>query len=131
LHRASHAFPALLIVATLALSACSTAPAPEAAATVPASATPTAESEIATAARALTGGSVTDAAEIQPGRIQLDTTIVDPRGEDGSPEALEAIGLCEQAMAIPGVMHVSVMEADGTTFVLAGHPSVGDECTEV
>jgi hypothetical protein len=63
--------------------------------------------------------------------VQLDTTIVDPRGEDGSPEAVEALDLCEQAKAIPGVTYVFVMEADGTSFVLAGHPSYGEDCAEV
>jgi hypothetical protein len=131
LTRALLALAALLIAATIALSGCSTAAAPEAAAPAPAMSAPTAESEISTAAQALVGGPVTAATETEPGRLQLDTTIVDPRGEDGSPEALEALDLCEQAKAIPGVTHVSVMEADGTSFILAGHPSYGADCVEV
>ncbi|RII94563.1 hypothetical protein [Clavibacter californiensis] len=129
--RALPALPALLIAATLALCGCSTEAAPEPAALAPATSAPAADSEISTAAQALVGGSVTAATETEPGRLKLDTTIVDPRGDDGSPEALEALALCEQAKAIPGVTDVSVMEADGTHFVLAGHPTNGEDCTEV
>ncbi|MFS4506911.1 hypothetical protein ACMA46_11795 [Clavibacter sp. Sh2141] len=129
--RALPALPALLFAATLALSGCSTEAAPEPAASAPAASAPAADSDITTAAQALVGGSVSAATETEPGRLQLDTTIVDPRGEAGSPEAVEALDLCKQAKAIPGVTHVSVMEADGTSFVLAGHPSYGQNCTEV
>jgi hypothetical protein len=131
LPRALPALPTLLISAALALSGCSTDAAPEPIASAPAESAPAAESEIATAAQALVGGSVTAVTETEPGRLQLDTTIVDPRGEAGSLEALEALDLCEQAKAIPGVTYVSVMEADGTSFVLASHPSYGDSCMEV
>jgi uncharacterized protein YceK len=130
LTRTALTLPALALMLALSLSGCSTGattdgPSPEA------SSAPAATSEISTAAQALVGGSVTAATETEPGRLQLDTTIVDPRGEAGSPEALEALDLCEQAKAIPGVTHVSVMEADGTSFILAGHPSYGENCTEV
>jgi hypothetical protein len=129
--RTALALPILALLLAAGLSGCSTAAAPEATTTAPTSAAPVAESEISTAAQALVGGSVTAATETEPGRVQLDTTIVDPRGDDGSPEALEALDLCEQAKAITGVTHVSVMEADGTHFVLAGHPTYGEDCTEV
>jgi hypothetical protein len=43
----------------------------------------------------------------------------------------EALDLCEQAKVIPGVTHVAVMESDGTSFVLAGHPPYDDNYTEV
>ncbi|MDA3806221.1 hypothetical protein PED38_15585 [Clavibacter sp. CT19] len=127
--RTALALPVLALLLGAGLSGCSTEAAP--AASAPATSAPAADSEIATAAQALVGGSVTAATETEPGRIQLDTTIVDPRGDDGSPEALQALGLCEQAKGIPGVTHVSIMEADGTSFVLAGHPSYGENCTEV
>jgi hypothetical protein len=129
--RTSPTLPVLALLLAAGLSGCSTEATPEPAASAPATSAPTADSAIATAAQALVGRSVTAATETEPGRIQLDTTIVDPRGEDGSPEALEALDLCEQAKAIPGVTLVSVMEADGTSFVLAGHPSYGENCTEI
>jgi hypothetical protein len=131
LTRTALTLPVLALLLATGLSGCSTQAPPELAASSPATSAPAGESEIATAAQALVGGSVTAATETEPGRLQLDTTIVDPRGEAGSAEALEALGLCEQAKAIPGVTDVSVMEADGTSFVLAGHPSYGDDCTEV
>jgi hypothetical protein len=131
LTRTSLTLPVLALLLATGLNGCSSDTAPEATTTAPSSAAPVAESEISTAAQALVGGSVTAATETEPGRVQLDTTIVDPRGDDGSPEALEALDLCEQAKAIPGVAHVSVLEADGTSFVLAGHPSYGENCVEV
>lgn len=65
----------------------------------------------------------------EPGRLEIQTSIVDPR--DGGPEAHEAIAIC-QAAVDPGVASVAVLEADGTHFVLYGHPSVpSGECGEV
>lgn len=74
---------------------------------------------------------VTAVTQTEPGRISVATSIVDPRGDDGSPEALDAIAICEAA-ASTGATYVSVMEADGTHFVLYGHPSYpAGQCTEV
>lgn len=129
--RTTLTLPVLALLLAAGLSGCATGATPDAATPAPATSAPAADSEIATAAQALVGGSVTAATETEPGRLQLDTTIVDPRGDAGSSEALEALALCEQAKAIPGVTHVSVMEADGTSFILAGHPSYGENCTEV
>lgn len=79
---------------------------------------------------------VTKVTETEPGRLEVATTLVDPRGEDGSPEAAEAIKLCEAAMDVLQAEaiakpYVSVLEKDGTTWVLAGHPTYGPDCTEV
>jgi starvation-inducible outer membrane lipoprotein len=125
LTRTALTLSALALMFALALSGCTGSPATlDGPSPVPeASSAPAATSEISTAAQALVGGSVTAATETEHGRVQLDTTIVDPRGENGSPEALEALALC--------VTHVSVMEEDGTSFVLAGHPSYGEGCVEV
>jgi hypothetical protein len=133
LTRTALTLSALALMFALALSGCTGSPATlDGPSPVPeASSAPAATSEISTAAQALVGGSVTAATETEHGRVQLDTTIVDPRGENGSPEALEALALCERVKAIPGVTHVSVMEEDGTSFVLAGHPSYGEGCVEV
>lgn len=74
--------------------------------------------------------SVHRAIETEPGRITVETTISDPRGENGSQQAQAAIAICEAAVSL-GAAHVVVYEADGTSFVLYGHPAYGDVCTEV
>jgi hypothetical protein len=133
LTRTALTLPALALTLALALSGCTGSPAtPEGPSPVPeASSAPAAPSEISTAAQALVGGSVTAVNETEPGWLKLETTIVDPRGGAGSPAALEALDLCEQAKAIPGVTHVYVLEADGTYFVLGGHANYGEGCVEV
>lgn len=70
------------------------------------------------------------ATETEPGRIEVETSITDPRGGEGSTEAAAAIAICEAAVSL-GATYASVLEADGTTFVLYGHPSYGQTCTEV
>ena len=67
----------------------------------------------------------------EPGRITVGTTLVDPRGENGSPEALLAIQLCDDVVSLGGISNVSIMENDGSSWVLYGHPSYGNVCTEV
>jgi hypothetical protein len=70
--------------------------------------------------------------EAEPGRIRIETSVVDPRGADGSEEAKSAIAICESAITLFGPSYVSVLEDDGTSFVLFGHPSVPKgACTEV
>jgi hypothetical protein len=70
--------------------------------------------------------------ETEPGRISVDTSVVDPRGVNGSGAAVTAIAICESAVALFGPSYVSVLEDDGTNFVLFGHPSVPKgACTEV
>lgn len=82
-------------------------------------------------------GAVTEAIETEPGRLEVRTTIVDPRGDDGSPAARQALAVCEAAVDLlarrgADEPRVAVMEDDGTTFVLFGHPLVPDgECGEV
>lgn len=80
---------------------------------------------------------VTSAIETEPGRMEISMTIVDPRGEDGSPEAQQAVAACEAAVDLledagAAEVNVAVFEDDGTHFVLYGHPRVTEgECGEV
>jgi hypothetical protein len=70
--------------------------------------------------------------EIEPGRIRIYTSVVDPQTASGSEAAVTAIAICESAVALFGPSYVSVLEDDGTSFVLYGHPSVPEgACTEV
>lgn len=81
--------------------------------------------------------SLTAATITEPGRLEVATTLVDPRGDDGSPEAQEAIAICEAAVSLledqdVSDPYVSVLEDDGTTWILYGHPMVPEgECGEV
>lgn len=81
--------------------------------------------------RAAAGEHVISALEVEPGRINVATDLVDPRGENGSAAALAAVGICEAVVKLPNIEHVTVAESDGTAFVLYGHPSVGNACTEI
>ena len=140
---------ATLVAATvLALAGCTSDPVStpdvSASATTTVTSTPTADSAptVVTSApaaaaidrtvelRALAGEAVVMAEEVEPGRIEVTTSIVDPRGDSGSAEAVAAIAICEATVGL-GANYVSVLEADGTTFVLYGHPSYGATCTEV
>lgn len=77
-------------------------------------------------------GSVNKAVQYESGRLQVDTSVVDPRGADGSEPAMTAVALCKAAVAsFPEYANISVMEKDGTHFVLFGHPSYPNGCTEV
>lgn len=82
-------------------------------------------------------GEVTAATATEPGRLEIDTTLVDPRSEGGSPESQTAIEICEAGVALLSgegteAPYVSVLESDGTTWVLYGHPMVpAGECGEV
>lgn len=73
---------------------------------------------------------VTAVEETEPGRWEIKTNLTDPRSGPSSPEAQSAIAACEKAVEL-GASKVSVMEADGSTFVVFGHPSFGDVCTEI
>lgn len=69
--------------------------------------------------------------ETEPGRIEVETTLTDPRGDSGSPESQSAIEICEAAVAL-SAEYVAVYESDGTSWILYGHPSVAEgECSEV
>lgn len=70
------------------------------------------------------GSVVTKATEEEPGRISVETTLVDPRGGEDSPAAKQALAICEVLAAKTDVTYVSVKEADGTNWVLFGHPKV-------
>ncbi|TFD74644.1 hypothetical protein [Cryobacterium psychrophilum] len=75
---------------------------------------------------------VTQAEEPETGRINVSTTIVDPRGSNGSADAVTALAICTAVSQLDGIENVSIYEADGTSLVLFGHPSVpAGKCGEV
>jgi hypothetical protein len=77
-------------------------------------------------------GQIKSVTETERGRIRVDTSVVDPRGANGSEAAVTAIAICESTVALFGPSYVSVLEDDGTNFVLFGHPSVPKgACIEV
>jgi hypothetical protein len=120
------------ITATPAQAAASqTAAAPE---SIPSATNePDKTADFATAnANAPWAGQIKSVIETEPGRIRIDTSVVDPRGANGSEAARTAIAICDSAVALFGPSYVSVLEDDGTNFVLFGHPSVPKgACTEV
>lgn len=73
---------------------------------------------------------VTGVESPEEGRVHISTDLVDPRTDD-SPEAAQAVEICEAAVGVDGVTYVALTEADGTNWVLYGHPAVPEgECTE-
>jgi len=138
----------LLLPALLLLAACGGEdPAPAAEST---SAAPTSSSAAATVPPAAgvdrtaelqaTAGDVVTAATQDGDLLLVDTTIVDPRGDAGSPEGQQAVAVCQAAVdlltasgtAAPGVQ---VHEADGTTFAVYSQQAIGNlvpaqQCTE-
>lgn len=76
---------------------------------------------------------VEKATETEPGRLVVETNIVDPGGDENSSEAATAIVICNAAVSLGGdIEHIFVMEANGSSFVLFGDPSVPEgTCTEV
>ena len=80
--------------------------------------------------------SVASVEEVEPGRLTVSTSIVDPRGANDSPAAKEAIAICKASVSLlkangVGKPYVAVLESDGTHFVLYGHPAYPHGCTEV
>lgn len=76
------------------------------------------------------------ATQTEPDRLVVETAIVDPRGENGSPEAQAAIHICKAGVRLlkksgAGNPYVSIMERDDSTFVVHGHPAYPGGCTEV
>lgn len=138
--------PAVILSLALALAAAACggdeATESEAAPTTTTSTAPAAaDTDVTEEVRASASGApwveqVTTATLTEPGRITVETTIVDPRGEAGSPAAQQAVQVCEGVVAyLQGTgetePYVSVMENDGSTYVLYGHPSYPGGCTEV
>ncbi|MEB0303802.1 hypothetical protein QN345_00415 [Cryobacterium sp. 10I1] len=122
----------IILLASLALTGCSTASSP---ATTPASAAqPTGTDRTAELRSTLSADLaqfLTSAVEVEPGRITVATTVIDPRSGKGGAAAQAAIAICQSAVALTGTTYVSVQESDGSTFVLYGHPTYGNTCTEV
>lgn len=104
-------------------------PAPTVTVTVTPEAAPPTDDRLA--ALRTVSATVTGVEETEPGRWVIHTSIQDPRGGTaGTPEALKAIAICEKAVEL-GATVVSVMESNDSSFVLYGHPSYGNVCTEV
>ncbi|CAN5334501.1 hypothetical protein BH09ACT6_BH09ACT6_04510 [soil metagenome] len=118
------AIPALAFL--IALTGCSAQTTP-----APAAATLLEQIDRTAEVQAVAGTHVITAIEVEPGRLNIATDIVDPRGPKGSPAAVEAIAICNAVIQLPDVVHVSVFESDGTTFVLYNHPMVGNVCAEI
>ena len=75
---------------------------------------------------------VKSATSSEAGRVSVESSLVDPRGDNGSAEAVLALQLCNDVVAnMSGVSYLSIMENDGTTWILYGHPGYGSTCTEV
>ena len=124
-------FHALALVPALVFAAglvgCSSEPDP----TPPAAATTTSSEVDRTAdVQKAAGDTVTRAVESEPGRFEVETTIVDPRGEEGSDEAKAAIAICSAVVEL-GATYVRVLEQDGTTFAIYAPSQYGEECAEV
>ena len=74
---------------------------------------------------------ITRAVETEPGRLTVDTTLKDTR-TPGSESTAEAVAVCEAGRTLVGDGgYVAVLEADGTTLAVAGHPAYGPQCAEV
>ena len=58
------------------------------------------------------GDRVTRAVESGPGRFEVETTIVDPRGGEGSGEAEAAIAICTSVVEL-GATYVRLLEQEG------------------
>lgn len=64
---------------------------------------------------------ITTATEPEPGRITVVTTL-----SEAADDAAVPMAICQAAAELDGVTYVSVAEADGTTWVLYGHPAYPD-----
>lgn len=78
---------------------------------------------------------VTSVDEGEQGRLTIETSIVDPRGEDGSPAARTALKVCRAAVSYlkddgTAEPYVAVREDDGTTFAVASPAVDGGGCSE-
>ncbi|MGY1609609.1 hypothetical protein [Geodermatophilus sp. SYSU D00700] len=93
--------------------------------------------ELRTAAGgAVWGAAIVSAERTEPGRVAVRTSLVDPGSGAGSPEAQQAVAVCEGTVAWlqgHGIAdpYVDVQDAGGTSLVLHGHPDLpAGECTE-
>lgn len=74
---------------------------------------------------------IKDAIVSEPGKIQVETSIVDPRGKNGSPQAEQAISICTTIVK-KGYEYIAIMENDGTHYVVFGHPAYpAGQCSEI
>ncbi len=78
---------------------------------------------------------ISEATITEPGRLEVTTTIVDPRGgTSGTPEAQQAVQVCQAALAFmqqrnEADPYVKVNEANGTTFALRERGAA--DCAEI
>lgn len=57
-------------------------------------------------------------ARVDGNAVIVRTTVVDPRGDKGSPAAQDAIAICEATVNALAPKSIRVEESDGTTFVI-------------
>lgn len=125
--------PAAVAALALSLTSCAgTQPQPAASSPTTAAAS-SSSSDLAGAVSAALADDphVTGVESPEDGRVEVSTDLTDPRTED-SAEAGQALAICEAAAEVDGVDYVNVIESDGTSWVLYGHPAHPEgECTEV
>lgn len=110
----------------------SEAPTPQASTPATSKAPTTDPTEALNAKLKAAAGEAKISATLEDGRVSVETDLVDPRGDSGSPAAKQAIKICEAAAEFDGVTYVNVQEKDGTSWILYGHPAVPDgECSEI
>ncbi|UTX35273.1 hypothetical protein NNL26_03250 [Micrococcus luteus] len=127
--------PAAVAALALALTSCASTDSQPAASSSSASSTAAASSASgladAVSAALADDPHVTGVESPEDGRVEVSTDLTDPR-TDNSAEAGQAVAICEAAAEVQGVEYVNVTEADGTSWVLFGHPKYPEgECTEV
>ena len=61
---------------------------------------------------------VTTAMLDEANTVAVETTITDPRGDNGSPEAQAALAICEAVAEVADPAGATIREADGTGFVV-------------
>ncbi len=72
---------------------------------------------------------VMEVVEQSPGQFEILTMLIDPRGEDGSRDAQDAVAICEAVQEELAATHIRVMESDETTFAMIDQAT--GECAEV
>lgn len=111
---------ALNLAASLALLAGCSSPAPPTSTPVAASPTGVAEDVTAQVKDTVDAefAALVTKAERDGESLRIETSITDPRGDHGSPEAQQAISICEAVVSALEPTYLRVNEADGTAFVI-------------
>lgn len=88
------------------------------------------EADLTEEIRKAAGDMVREVTQVGQGQYEISTLIIDPREDDGSPEAQEAIEICETVQQELGAAtSIHVLESDDTIFAWID-PDTG-ECVEV